>query len=51
MLKGGDSGPAIVPGNSDESLLISALKYDGYEMATQGEATRFGDFSFHSNGS
>ena len=36
MLKGGDSGPAIVPGNSDESLLISALKYDGYEMPPKG---------------
>ena len=37
MLKGGDSGPAIVPGNSDESLLISALKYDGYEMPPKGK--------------
>src|SRR5262249_50861491 len=26
MLKGGDSGPAIVPGKPDESLLIKAVK-------------------------
>src|SRR6185369_13002957 len=26
LLKGGDSGPAIVPGNSKESLLIQAVK-------------------------
>jgi hypothetical protein len=28
-VKGGDSGPAIVPGKSTESLLIKAIKYDG----------------------
>jgi len=32
LLKGGDSGPAIVPGNAKESLLYKALRYDGYEM-------------------
>ncbi|WP_437186220.1 DUF1553 domain-containing protein [Planctomicrobium sp. SH668] len=32
MLSGGDSGPAIVPGNPEESLLIQAINYDGYEM-------------------
>ncbi|MDP7206260.1 MAG: c-type cytochrome domain-containing protein, partial [Pirellulaceae bacterium] len=32
MLKGGDSGPAIVVGEPAESNLIKALKYDGYEM-------------------
>ncbi len=26
--KGGDNGPAIVPGNPDESLLIQAVRYD-----------------------
>lgn len=32
--KGGDSGPAIVPGQIDESLLISAIRYgeDGPQM-------------------
>ena len=32
LLKGGDSGPAILPGNAIESLLISAVKHDGLEM-------------------
>lgn len=32
LLKGGDSGPAIVPGNASESLLIAAVKHDGLEM-------------------
>lgn len=29
LLKGGDSGPAIVPGKAAESLLIKTLRYDG----------------------
>ncbi len=29
---GGESGPAVVPGKPHESLLISALRYDGLEM-------------------
>ena len=29
MLKGGDTGPAIVPQKSDESLLIQALRHEG----------------------
>lgn len=32
MLKGGESGAAIVVGKSVESLLISAVKYNGIEM-------------------
>lgn len=32
LLKGGDSGPAIVPGNPDSSLIISAVNHDGLEM-------------------
>jgi Protein of unknown function (DUF1553)/Protein of unknown function (DUF1549)/Planctomycete cytochrome C len=32
LLKGGDSGPALVPGKPDESRLIDALRYDGIEM-------------------
>ncbi|MEZ6123534.1 MAG: PSD1 and planctomycete cytochrome C domain-containing protein [Planctomycetaceae bacterium] len=32
MLKGGDSGTAIVPGKPDESLLIQAVRYEGFEM-------------------
>ena len=29
---GGASGPAVVPGDLDESLLLSAIEYEGYEM-------------------
>ncbi len=29
---GGESGPAIVPGNPDDSLLIEAIKYRSFEM-------------------
>ncbi|MCB1226691.1 MAG: PSD1 domain-containing protein [Verrucomicrobiales bacterium] len=32
MLGGGESGPALVPGVPDESLIIQALRYDGVEM-------------------
>ena len=32
MLLGGDSGPAIVPGKPEESLLIEAIRYEGLEM-------------------
>lgn len=31
-LKGGDSGPAIIPGKPDQSLLIDAIQYEGFEM-------------------
>lgn len=32
LRKGGDSGPAVVPGKPEESLLYSALTYDSFEM-------------------
>jgi hypothetical protein len=32
MREGGESGPAVVPGEPDESLIIQALKHDGLEM-------------------
>ncbi len=37
MLEGGDSGPAIVPGVPDESLLIEAIRHDGLEMPPKGK--------------
>jgi hypothetical protein len=37
VLKGGESGPIVVPGKPEESLLISALKYDGFEMPPKGK--------------
>ncbi|MBI3469553.1 MAG: DUF1549 domain-containing protein, partial [Planctomycetes bacterium] len=40
LLRGGDSGPAIVPGKSDESLLIEAVTGDlaVWRMPPEGEA-------------
>lgn len=37
VLKGGESGPVVVPGKPEESSLIDALKYDGYEMPPKGK--------------
>ncbi|TWT89564.1 DUF1553 domain-containing protein [Neorhodopirellula pilleata] len=36
MKDGGDSGPAIVPGDVDGSLLISAIRYESSEMPPSG---------------
>lgn len=35
--QGGDSGPAIVPGDAESSLLLAAMRYDTYEMPPQGK--------------
>jgi hypothetical protein len=37
LLRGGESGPAIVPGKPDESLLLDALNYESFEMPPQGQ--------------
>ncbi|MEC9095382.1 MAG: c-type cytochrome domain-containing protein, partial [Planctomycetota bacterium] len=37
LLKGGDSGPALINGKADESLLISALKHDSFKMPPKGK--------------
>ncbi|MBA4020052.1 MAG: hypothetical protein C0483_23035 [Pirellula sp.] len=37
VLIGGDSGPSIEPGKPDESLLIQALKFEGFEMPPSGK--------------
>jgi uncharacterized protein DUF1553/uncharacterized protein DUF1549/cytochrome c len=39
MLTGGDSGPALVPGKPDESLLVEAVTYDnvGLQMPPHGK--------------
>jgi cytochrome c553/mono/diheme cytochrome c family protein len=34
--KGGDSGPAVIPKDVNQSLLISALQHDGFEMPPKG---------------
>ena len=36
LRRGGDSGAVIVPGNSNESLLIQALRYEAGEMPPSG---------------
>lgn len=35
--KGGESGPAIVPGKAEESLLLKALKHEDFEMPPKGK--------------
>jgi hypothetical protein len=37
LRKGGESGPAIMPGHPDDSLLIEAVRYDGLEMPPTGK--------------
>jgi hypothetical protein len=37
LLKGGDTGPAIVPGKPDDSLLIKALRYGDLQMPPKGK--------------
>ena len=37
MLKGGESGPALVPGKPAESLLLDALNYESFEMPPAGK--------------
>ncbi len=32
MFSGGESGPSVIPGKPDESLIVQALRYDGIEM-------------------
>ena len=36
LLDGGDSGPALVAGNPEESLLMEALRYESFEMPPAG---------------
>lgn len=39
LIKGGDTGPAILPGKPDESELVLAIRYDadGYQMPPKGK--------------
>src|SRR4051794_1921409 len=36
LLTGGDSGPAVVPGKPEESLLVEAVHYESLEMPPAG---------------
>ncbi len=37
VLKGGESGPAIVPGDPDASLVVQALRFENFEMPPKGK--------------
>jgi len=37
MRRGGDSGPAVVPKEVDESLIVDALRYEKFEMPPKGK--------------
>jgi hypothetical protein len=43
VLKGGDSGPAIVPGNPDKSLLIKAVRYTSDDLQMPPKNKRLPD--------
>ena len=40
ILKGGDSGPAVVPGKPDESLLMEAVRHESFEMPPEKTLSR-----------
>lgn len=46
VLRGGDSGPVLVPGKPDESLIVEAIRYESYEMPPDGKLaeTTIADF-------
>lgn len=37
LLTGGESGPAIVPGEPEKSLLITSIRYESFEMPPKGK--------------
>lgn len=37
LLKGGESGQAVVPGDTEKSLLIGSVRYESYEMPPKGK--------------
>ena len=37
LLQGGDTGPAVIPGKIEQTLLIKALRHDGVEMPPKGK--------------
>ncbi|MCO6456117.1 MAG: DUF1553 domain-containing protein [Pirellulaceae bacterium] len=37
ILQGGESGPAIAPGDADGSLLVEAVRYESFEMPPDGK--------------
>jgi len=48
ILKGGESGPSVVPGNPDDSLLIQVLTGDaGFKMPPANEGSPLNDQELH----
>ena len=43
VLKGGESGPAIVPGNPDQSLLIKAVRYTDPDLQMPPKGNKLSD--------
>ncbi len=43
LLRGGDSGPAIVPGNPDKSLLIKAVRYTDADLQMPPKGKKLSD--------
>ncbi|MGP8200016.1 MAG: PSD1 and planctomycete cytochrome C domain-containing protein [Limisphaerales bacterium] len=43
ILKGGENGPAIVPGNPDESLLIKAVRYEDPDLQMPPRGKKLSD--------
>lgn len=37
LLQGGDNGPALIPGDAEGSLLISAMRQESFEMPPEGK--------------
>jgi len=40
MLKGGDTGPSIVPGDIKNSLLIAAIRHESFEMPPKNKLSQ-----------
>ena len=43
MLKGGENGPAIVPGDPDKSLLIKAVRYEDPDLQMPPQGKKLSD--------
>jgi mono/diheme cytochrome c family protein len=43
LLRGGDTGPAVVPGNADKSLLIASVRHSKPELAMPRKAPKLPD--------
>ena len=39
LLRGGDSGPVLEPGDAEASLLVHSIRYESYEMPPAGKLT------------